>query len=148
MPCCRCRNLPATAGVSRRDQRLLREEIDAGFDELGVLLMGHKKGAYWYGSQLGIEETRKLCPHNNATSLQVNAPFMAAIIWALTNPRPASSNRTNSTTRRMLEHVQALPRQPWSAPTPTGRRSPAAAACFRTTSIASDPWQFRNFRVS
>ncbi|MDE2018166.1 MAG: homospermidine synthase, partial [Hyphomicrobiales bacterium] len=67
-------------------QRLLRDEIDSGFDELGVLLMGHKKGAYWYGSQLGIEETRRLCPHNNATSLQVNAPYVAAIVWARQHP--------------------------------------------------------------
>ena len=31
-------------------------------DELGVLLAGHKKNAYWYGSQLSIEEARKLAP--------------------------------------------------------------------------------------
>jgi homospermidine synthase len=27
-------------------------------DELGVLLMGHAKGAYWYGSRLTIAEAR------------------------------------------------------------------------------------------
>ena len=31
-------------------------------DELGVLLMGHAKGAYWYGSRLTIEEARALVP--------------------------------------------------------------------------------------
>ena len=36
-----------------------------------MLLAGHKKNAYWYGSQLSIEEARKLAPYNNATSLQV-----------------------------------------------------------------------------
>ena len=48
--------------------------------------MGHKKGAYWYGSQLDIHETRKLTPYNNATSIQVCAPVLSGIIWALENP--------------------------------------------------------------
>jgi len=34
-------------------------EITAGIDELGVCC-GHKKNAYWYGSQLSIEEARLL----------------------------------------------------------------------------------------
>ena len=34
-------------------------EIEDGIDELGVLLYGHGKNAYWYGSQLSIEETRQ-----------------------------------------------------------------------------------------
>jgi homospermidine synthase len=42
-------------------------EIVDGIDELGVLLYGHKNNAYWYGSQLSIEETRKLAPYQNAT---------------------------------------------------------------------------------
>ena len=52
-------------------KRILKEEIIEGIDELGVLLAGHKKNAYWYGSQLSIDEARKLAPHNTATSLQV-----------------------------------------------------------------------------
>jgi homospermidine synthase len=36
--------------------RLVKDEIVSGVDELGVLLMGHEKGAYWYGSRLSIEE--------------------------------------------------------------------------------------------
>ena len=43
------------------EKRLMMDEIIEGIDELGVLLMGHKKGAYWYGSQLSIEEARELC---------------------------------------------------------------------------------------
>jgi homospermidine synthase len=42
-------------------------EIVDGIDELGVLLYGHKKNAYWYGSQLSIDETRDLAPYQNAT---------------------------------------------------------------------------------
>jgi homospermidine synthase len=33
-------------------KRLMMNEIAHGMDELGVLLMGHARGAYWYGSRL------------------------------------------------------------------------------------------------
>ena len=39
-------------------KRILMDDIIKGIDELGVLLAGHKKNAYWYGSQLSIEEAR------------------------------------------------------------------------------------------
>ena len=78
----------------QKRQRLIVDEITSGRDELGVLLMGHKKGAYWYGSQLDIDETRELAPYNNATSIQVCAPVLSGIIWALENPTAASSRPT------------------------------------------------------
>src|SRR3972149_5300217 len=46
------------------------KEIVDGVDELGVLLYGHAKNAYWYGSQLSIEETRAAAPPQNATGPQ------------------------------------------------------------------------------
>src|SRR5207344_2072403 len=45
---------------------LEEDEIIDGIDELGVLLFGHDNNAYWYGSQLSIEETRALAPYQNA----------------------------------------------------------------------------------
>jgi homospermidine synthase len=36
--------------VTQKEKRILLKEIVDGADELGVLLMGNKKGAYWYGS--------------------------------------------------------------------------------------------------
>ena len=36
------------------------DEIYEGTDELGALLMGHERGAYWYGSQVKIEQALKL----------------------------------------------------------------------------------------
>ncbi len=68
-------------------QRLMMDEIHSGVDELGVLLMGHARGAYWYGSRLSIEQARALVPHNNATSLQVTAAVLGGMVWALENPR-------------------------------------------------------------
>ena len=47
------------AGKMQPKWHILDEnEIVDGIDELGVLLYGHAKNAYWYGSQLSIEETR------------------------------------------------------------------------------------------
>ena len=51
-----------------------------------LLLMGNKKGAYWYGSQLSIHEARKCLPYNNATSLQVAVGVIAGMIWAFEHP--------------------------------------------------------------
>ena len=128
-------------------QRLLRDEIDSGFDELGVLLMGHKKGAYWYGSQLGIEETRRLCPYNNATSLQVNAPYVAAIIWALRNPQAGIVEPDELDYRAILELCMPYLGElvgAYTDWTPLADRD----GLYPDDIDASDPWQFRNFRVT
>ena len=62
------------AGQKQPDVHILDEhEIADGIDELGVLLYGHKKNAYWYGSQLSIDETRAIAPYQNATGLQVTS---------------------------------------------------------------------------
>lgn len=128
-------------------QRLLRDEIDSGFDELGVLLMGHRKGAYWYGSQLHIEEAQRLCPHNNATSLQVNAPYLGAIIWALMNPHAGIVEPDDLDYLSILDIATpylgkvAGVYADW---TPLVGRG----ALYPEDIDSSDPWQFRNFRVA
>jgi homospermidine synthase len=71
---------------AQTQQKLLLEEINTGSDELGVLLMGNPKGAYWYGSTLTIDEARKIAPQNNATTLQVVAGCIAGIIWSIEHP--------------------------------------------------------------
>ena len=127
-------------------QRLLRDEVDTGFDELGVLLMGHKKGAYWYGSQLSIRDARRLCPHNNATSLQVNAPYVAGIVWALQNPQAGIVEPDELDYRTILDISTPYLGKLVGAYTDwtplTGRGS-----LYPEDIDASDPWQFRNFRV-
>ena len=67
-------------------QRRLGADIVTGMDELGVLLAGHAKNAYWFGSQLSIEEARRHVPYANATSVQVAAGALAAVVWAIRNP--------------------------------------------------------------
>lgn len=67
--------------------RRLSQDIVTGMDELGVLLAGHARNAYWFGSQLTIEEARRHLPDANATTLQVVAGALAALVWAIRNPR-------------------------------------------------------------
>ncbi len=48
------------SGKAQEKWKILNaKEIVDGFDELGVLIYGHDKNAYWYGSQLTIQETVK-----------------------------------------------------------------------------------------
>ncbi|MDQ5897179.1 MAG: homospermidine synthase [Pseudomonadota bacterium] len=70
-----------------RAQRVLKDEIVSGVDELGVLLLSDRHPALWLGSQLDIDRARALAPCNNATSLQVVGSMMAAIAWIEAHPR-------------------------------------------------------------
>ncbi len=128
------------------EKRLMVDEITTGIDELGVLLMGHAKGAYWYGSRLSIEETRKLVKHNNATSLQVTAAVLAGMIWAIENPNAGVVEADSLDHERILEIMRPYLGEvvgAYSDWTPLLRRG----ALFPEAVDASDPWQFKNFRV-
>ncbi|AGE51466.1 homospermidine synthase [Paramecium bursaria Chlorella virus CviKI] len=66
-----------------KKERVLKDDIISGKDELGVLMMSPKYGKWWTGSLLDIETSRKLVPHQSATIVQVSASVLAAIIYAL-----------------------------------------------------------------
>lgn len=67
-------------------QRIMSDEITGGEDILGALLMGHKYNSWWTGSILSIEESRKLVPHQNATTMQVAIGVVSGIMWMIENP--------------------------------------------------------------
>ena len=69
------------------DRRIMGDEITSGQDELGVLLMGHDFKSWWCGTTLDINETRGLVTGQNATTLQVAASVLAAVIHAIKHPR-------------------------------------------------------------
>jgi homospermidine synthase len=133
--------------VMQKEQRILMDEISSGgIDELGVLLAGHAKNAYWYGSQLSVDEARKLCPFNNATSLQVCVAVLSGVIWAMENPRRGIVEPDEIDFRRNLEICM-----PYLGPVVgeftdwnplTGRES-----LFKEDLDHDDPWQFKNVRV-
>ena len=65
----------------------MTDEITSGADILGALVMGHPYQSWWCGSDLDIEESRRLVPHQNATTMQVAISVVAACMWMLENPR-------------------------------------------------------------
>lgn len=68
-------------------QRIMNDEIIDGRDELGVLLMGHDFNSWWCGSLLDIHSSRKLVPHQQATTMQVAISVVAAAMWMIQNPK-------------------------------------------------------------
>ncbi len=128
-------------------KRILMDEIESGgIDELGVLLAGHKKNAYWYGSQLSVDEARKLAPYNNATSLQVCVSCLSGMVWAIENPTKGLVEPDEMDYERNLEICM-----PYLGPVvgaytdwnPLHDR----ARLFPEDIDTSDPWQFKNVRV-
>jgi len=127
--------------------RIPREDLLSGRDELGVLLMGHAKGAYWYGSQLSIEETRALVPFNNATSLQVTISVVAAMAWAIQHPTEGIREPDELDFRAILAMCHPYLGKVvgvFSDWTPLIERNYP----FQEDLDLDDPWQFKNFRVT
>jgi homospermidine synthase len=144
-------SLNEMAGAQWRPQTswhiLSENEIVDGCDELGVLLYGHAKNAYWYGSQLSIEETRRLAPYQNATGLQVTSAVLAGIVWMLENPERGIVEADEMDFRRCLE-IQ----RPYLGPV-VGRYTDwtpldGRGELFPEDIDRSDPWQFKNVLVS
>jgi homospermidine synthase len=125
---------------------LSEHDIVDGIDELGVLLYGHAKNAYWYGSQLSIEETRRIAPYQNATGLQVTSAVLAGIVWMLENPERGIVEADEMDFHRCLG-IQ----RPYLGPvigqytdwTPLVGRG----VLFPEDVDHGDPWQFKNVLV-
>lgn len=129
------------------EQRILFGEIVDGMDELGVLLMGNQKGAYWFGSQLTIHEARKLAPYNNATSLQVAAGALAGMIWVIEHPQLGIIEPDEIDYQFILKiatpYLGTLSGH-YTDWTPLNDRE----KLFPEDIDKTDPWQFLNMRVS
>lgn len=125
------------------DQIVLLDDIVSGMDELGVLLVGHKKNAYWYGSQLTIGQARKLAPYQNATGLQVTAGVLGGMIWALENPRAGIVEADELDFERVMEIIEPYMGSmvgEYTNWTPLQDRPQLFAEDVDET----DPWQFKN----
>jgi homospermidine synthase len=127
--------------------RIIRDEITEGRDELGVLVMGHPRGVYWYGSRLDIAQARALAPYNNATSLQVVAGILGAMTWALRHPERGIVEPDEIDYRVVMDAAAPYLGElvgVWSDWTPLQDRS----RLFPEPADPDDPWQFLNFRVT
>jgi homospermidine synthase len=129
--------------IPQTDIHVLEEDqIVSGADELGVLLYGHERGAYWFGSRLTIEEARALAPHQNATGLQVTSATLAGIIYALRHPQEGIVETDDMDYKECLELQKPYLGTVFGVYTDwTPRDETMLANC-------EDPWQFEHIRIS
>ena len=127
--------------------RIMRNEIVSGEDVMGALLMGHSYNSWWTGSALGIEEARSLAPGQNATTVQVAAGIVAAILWMLENPREGIKTPEDLPHDFVLDIARPYLGKFISIPsdwTPLKNRK----IFFKENPAVKhnpDPWQFENF---
>jgi homospermidine synthase len=136
------------AGGKRQKESYVIDEKDIadGRDELGVLLYGHKRNAYWYGSQLSIEEARKLAPYQSATGLQVTSAVMTGMIWAIENPNAGIVETDEMDYRRCME-IQGPYLGPVRGVYTDWTPLDSVVALFAPELDRRDPWQFQNILV-
>jgi homospermidine synthase len=132
--------------LQEKRRELHADDIVSGMDELGVLLCGHARSAYWYGSRLTNDAARELAPHNNATSLQTAAGVLSGVIWAMRHPTAGIVDPDDMDFREVLEVARPYLGEMlgvFSDWTPLYKRG----SLFAEDVDASDPWQFKNVRV-
>ena len=128
--------------------RILADEISEGADVFGALIMGHRYKSWWVGSVLPIEEARRLVPHVNATAVQVASGVLAAVLWALKNPRQGVCLPEHLPHEEILAHARPYLGRIVSTPsdwTPLSQHRVFFDESPEGLVDQSDPWQFRNF---
>lgn len=129
--------------------RIMSDEITSGADILGALLMGHAYNSWWTGSILSIEESRRLVPHQNATTMQVAISVVAAAMWMLENPNRGVLVPDDLPHEYVLKISKPYLGEFVSVPsdwTPLKHVS----NCFgrhAQPNLDADPWQFKNFLI-
>ncbi|NJR13890.1 MAG: homospermidine synthase, partial [Phyllobacteriaceae bacterium] len=121
------------------------ELVDGG-DELGVLLYGHARNAYWFGSRLTLAEARTLAPYQNATGLQVSSAVLAGMVWALGAPRCGIVETDEMDYKRCLA-VQSRYLGPVEGHYTDWTPLEGRPGLFQENIDTDDPWQFRNILV-
>lgn len=128
--------------------RIMGDEITKGADILGALLMGHPYKSWWTGSDLDIKEARRVAPGQNATTLQVAAGIMGAILWMLENPKKGINLPDDLPHDFVLKIAKPYLGNFISTPsdwTPVKNRT----VYFKENPASvphKDPWQFENFQ--
>lgn len=130
--------------------RIMNDEITSGTDVLGALLMGHPFNAWWTGSNLSIEESRRLVPHQNATTLQVAISAVAAAMWMFDNREKGVRLPDDLPHEFILGIADPYLGENLSIPadwTPLRHYHNPFARQQKPDLDWEDPWQFRNFLV-
>jgi homospermidine synthase len=131
--------------------RIMTDEITGGADILGALIMGHPYQSWWCGSDLSIEESRRLVPHQNATTMQVAISVVAAILWMIENPGQGVKVPDDlpheyilGISKPYLGNFISIPSD-W---TPLKHYNNAFPGFNRPQFDTEDPWQFKNFLIT
>jgi len=127
--------------------RIMGDEITSGADTLGALLMGHPYNSWWTGSSLDITEARTMAPGQNATTLQVAAGIISAVLWMIENPKEGICSPDDLPHDFVLDIARPYLGKFISTPsdwTPLKNRK----IFFKENPAAKsdpDPWQFENY---
>jgi homospermidine synthase len=131
--------------------RIMTDEITTGADILGALVMGHPYQSWWCGSDLDIEESRRLVPHQNATTMQVAVSVVAACLWMVENPRRGLCV-PDDLPHDFVLGVSKPYLGKWvsvsSDWTPLKHYSNAFRGYNKPQLDTSDTWQFKNFLIT
>lgn len=133
------------------NQRIMNDEITAGADVLGALIMGHDYNSWWVGSDLSIEESRRLVPHQNATTMQVAISVVAATMWMIENPAEGVVVPDQLPHDYILKISKPYLGKWISKPcdwTPLKHRDTTFDKYNQPDLDRKDPWQFKNFLVT
>jgi homospermidine synthase len=131
--------------------RILNDEITSGSDILGALLMGHAYNSWWIGSDLSIGESRRLVPHQNATTMQVAISVVAAAMWMIENPEQGVVVPDELPHEFILKIARPYLGKWISKPadwTPLKHYTNVFKGYNKPNLDHKDPWQFKNFVVS
>ena len=120
----------------------MNDDIQSGVDELGVLLLGHERKAFWYGSNLDITEARKIAPGNNATTVQVVGGVISAVIWCLNNPSRGYCETEDLPYKEILSVAE-----PYIAPVLQAFSDWQPSEGGAQSDTSNDVWQYTNFIV-
>jgi homospermidine synthase len=130
--------------------RILSDEITEGSDILGALIMGHAYNSWWTGSELSIEESRRLVPHQNATTTQVAIAVVAAVMWMIENPEEGICVADDLPHDYILDIAKPYLGKFISTPsawTPLSNYTNVFEGYTSPSIDPTDPWQFKNFLV-
>lgn len=131
--------------------RILNDEIISGSDILGALLMGHAYNSWWIGSDLSIGESRRLVPHQNATTMQVAISVVAAAMWMIENPERGVLVPDDLPHGYVLKISRPYLGKFISKPsdwTPLKHVTNPFKGYNQPDLDPADPWQFKNFLVN
>jgi homospermidine synthase len=113
--------------------------------------MGHAYNSWWTGSDLSIGESRRLVPHQNATTMQVAISVIAAAMWMIENPAKGVCVPDDLPHEYILKIARPYLGKWISKPsdwTPLKHYTNAFNGHNRPQIDRDDPWQFKNFLIT